>query len=47
MDIDYDFWITVILGTAGGGIFGPLIVKWLKNNKWLKDDLKDSKENSS
>jgi len=43
MDIDYDFWITVILGGVFGGIFGPLIVKWLKKKGWLKDDPNDSK----
>lgn len=44
MEIDYDFWISVILGTIGGGIFGPLIVKWLKKKGWLKDNPKDSKD---
>lgn len=45
MDIDYDFWITIILGGISGGIFGPLIVKLLKMNGSLKDDLKDSNNN--
>jgi Na+/glutamate symporter len=44
MDIDYDFWITVIIGTVGGGIFGPLIVKWLQKKGWLKDDPKHSND---
>ena len=44
MDIDYDFWITIILGWVFGGIFGPLIVKRLKKKGWLKIDQKDTKK---
>lgn len=44
MDIDYDFWITIILGGVFGGISGPLIVKRLKKKGWLKIDQKDTKK---
>lgn len=44
MDIDYDFWITIILGGVSGGIFGPLIVKWVQKKGWLKDDPNDSND---
>ena len=36
--MDFGFWITVLLGAIGGGIFGPLIVNWLKKKGWIKID---------
>jgi Na+/glutamate symporter len=44
MDIDYDFWITIIVGGLSGGIFGPLVVKWLVKKGRFKIDQKDSKK---
>ena len=42
MDIDYNFWITIILGGVGGvggvggGIFGPLIIKVVKEERMVE-----------
>ncbi len=36
MEIDYDFWITIVLGTIAGGVLGPLIIKWLRKKGFLK-----------
>ena len=42
MDFDYDFWITVLLAAVAGGIFGPLIIKWLRKAGWFKNGEKQS-----
>ncbi len=42
MEIEYDFWITILIGTIGGGILGPLIVKWFKKRGWLKTNQLES-----
>ena len=39
MDKDYNFWITIILGGVGGvggGIFGPLIIKVVKEERMVE-----------
>ena len=39
IDIDYNFWITIILGGVGGvggGIFGPLIIKVVKEERMVE-----------
>lgn len=47
MDIDYDFWIIIILSGIAGGIFGPMLVRWAEKKGWIKVSRKKENGNSN
>ena len=44
--MNYDFWITILLGAIGGGIFGPMFARWLERKGWIKPN-KNNKDKDS
>lgn len=45
--MEYDFWITVLIGAIGGGIFGPMIARWLGKKGWIKSQAKNKDKESN